>query len=275
MGHRTIMRVPLDFDHPQGEVWPGYLSPDPRPCPAGDDCYNGYTVDGVWLKSVVTCLALLSASDHDSTRPNGVFPHPWLEGLPLAPQTTKPVGRRWDGTPYRQGAAPGEGYVSCVPKVAPATKAFNDLVIGLLASVDESRAEYRRKDMFLGHDAVDSWQIAKAIVTAAGLDPNDWGICPTCEGHCCHPDDIDMNDDWTSTEPPEGPGWQLWETTSEGSPVSPVFESPEALAEWCEDNASWFAGEKTTRESWLRMFVNDTTDVDTMLIYSRPSESAS
>ncbi len=34
------------------------------------------------------------------------------------------------------------------------------------------------------------------------------------------------------SEPPEGEGWQLWETVSEGSPVSPVFESAEQLADW-------------------------------------------
>lgn len=270
MGHRTTKRVPLDFDHPRNEVWPGYLSPSPRPCPEGDACLNGYTVDGAWLKSIVTCLTLLSQCDHDRSRPNGLFPHPWLENLPFAPQTTKPVGRRWDGTPYRQDAPIGEGYVPCIPKVAPATKAFNDLVLGLLATVDPDRAERRRTDMWMGHDSIDSWQIAKALVTAAGLDPDSWGVCPTCEGHCCHPDDIDMNDDWRPTEPPEGEGWQLWETTSEGSPVSPVFGTVEALASWCAINATWFGSEKTTYENWLRMFVNDTTDVDTMLIYTHP-----
>ena len=30
-------------------------------------------------------------------------------------------------------------------------------------------------------------------------------------------------------DPPNGDGYQLWETTSEGSPVSPVFESIDAL----------------------------------------------
>ena len=35
---------------------------------------------------------------------------------------------------------------------------------------------------------------------------------------------------------PEGEGWQIWETVSEGSPVTPVFATPEELAKWCVEN---------------------------------------
>lgn len=31
-------------------------------------------------------------------------------------------------------------------------------------------------------------------------------------------------------EPPSGEGWQVWETVSEGSPVTPVFPTAESLA---------------------------------------------
>lgn len=43
---------------------------------------------------------------------------------------------------------------------------------------------------------------------------------------------------YLSDEEPEncgplpGEGWQLWETVTEGSPISPVFGSAESLAEW-------------------------------------------
>jgi len=39
-------------------------------------------------------------------------------------------------------------------------------------------------------------------------------------------------------EPPEGVGWQMWEDTSEGSPISPVFKTAEELAQWLEDNGA-------------------------------------
>ena len=55
-------------------------------------------------------------------------------------------------------------------------------------------------------------------------------------------------------EPPVGEGWQMWETTSEGSPISPVFASPEDLATWLADtNASTFGSLTATASQWLKM----------------------
>ena len=54
-------------------------------------------------------------------------------------------------------------------------------------------------------------------------------------------------------EPPTGEGYQLWETTTEGSPQSPVFATPEELAQWLVDNnASTFGCQTTTYENWLK-----------------------
>ncbi len=54
-------------------------------------------------------------------------------------------------------------------------------------------------------------------------------------------------------EPPKGPGWQMWTTTDE-APMSPVFKTPEQLADWLTDTkASAFAHQKASREEWLAM----------------------
>ena len=66
-----------------------------------------------------------------------------------------------------------------------------------------------------------------------------------------------MHDEWESFAPEEGEGFQLWETTSEGSPQSPVFASLEELAEWCAENASVFADETATKQQWMKMLDND------------------
>ena len=59
-----------------------------------------------------------------------------------------------------------------------------------------------------------------------------------------------------SVEVPEGPGWQMWETTSEGSPISPVFETPEELARWLADTGASALGSQTaTYDQWLAMIV--------------------
>lgn len=54
-------------------------------------------------------------------------------------------------------------------------------------------------------------------------------------------------------EPPVGEGYQLWETTTEGSPSSPVFATIEELCSWCEKNATTFANFKASKEEWMKM----------------------
>lgn len=57
-----------------------------------------------------------------------------------------------------------------------------------------------------------------------------------------------------SLDPPEGEGWQMWEDVTEGSPMSPVFATPEGLAQWLADNgASSFGSDTATYEQWLAM----------------------
>lgn len=41
--------------------------------------------------------------------------------------------------------------------------------------------------------------------------------------------------------PPTGEGWQMWEDTSEGSPMSPVFATREELARWLANYDQWLA----------------------------------
>jgi len=85
----------------------------------------------------------------------------------------------------------------------------------------------------------------KAYARIKGIEmPND--ACPDFEKF--------YNLPVLPVEPPEGEGYQLWETTSEGSPSSPVFETLELLCEWCETNATTFGHFKATKEEWKQMF---------------------
>lgn len=74
---------------------------------------------------------------------------------------------------------------------------------------------------------------------------------------CEYDDASDLTDekyDDFKIEVPEGKGWQMWETVSEGSPISPVFKTPEELAQWLADTkSSAFGSQTATYEQWLAM----------------------
>jgi len=85
-----------------------------------------------------------------------------------------------------------------------------------------------------------------------------------------YPDDWDWdNGDPPGYDPPTGEGWQLWETVSEGSPLTPVCATAEELARYCADplhGVTIFASDTCSYEKWLHMFLNDKTDVGSLLV---------
>lgn len=60
-------------------------------------------------------------------------------------------------------------------------------------------------------------------------------------------------DDWMPVWPPEmKTHYMMYQNTSEGTPISPAFATPEELAHWLADNnASTFADMTATYEQWL------------------------
>lgn len=62
-------------------------------------------------------------------------------------------------------------------------------------------------------------------------------------------------------EPPVGEGYQLWETVSEGSPMSPVFASLDELSEWCSSNVTGWRDCILSKEEWLEFFLAKTGGV--------------
>jgi len=82
--------------------------------------------------------------------------------------------------------------------------------------------------------------------------------CPCCEGEGqkyprIEPPGYEVEEfpDW---ENDRNYGWQMWENTSEGSPISPVCKSREELAHWLADNkASAFGHSTATYGQWLAM----------------------
>lgn len=83
----------------------------------------------------------------------------------------------------------------------------------------------------LGHDSINSWIVIQLRCKKAGVSH----VCAHCEGEghiWASPEAKHQFEAWERQEPPAGEGYQIWETVSEGSPCSPVFATPEELAEW-------------------------------------------
>ncbi len=69
--------------------------------------------------------------------------------------------------------------------------------------------------------------------------------------HGRRPDPCDYMPDWPQKERTH---LMMYEDCSEGTPISPAFETPEALARWLVDNsASAFGGQPASYEGWLNV----------------------
>jgi hypothetical protein len=213
---RSVRRVPLDFDWPQGKIWKGYVWPERFNFPKCASCdATGYSREARAIAETF-------------------YPHQI-------------------GGPYADRLA------------------WHDKISQ--AEVDHLLAEGRLRTWCDG-----TWQTLPRLAAGvnasqrgAGLDSHDGinrtvliryrcdrlGIvqhCPDCDGHgdIASPEEREAADAWEGSDPPTGDGWQMWETTSEGSPMSPVFDTPEKLARWLADTgASAFGRMTATYGQWL------------------------
>lgn len=101
-----------------------------------------------------------------------------------------------------------------------------------------------------GHDSLDAFAAVAKLGNLAGL-PDSWKTCANCDGDGIDPANKAAYDAWEPTEPPAGEGYQIWETVSEGSPISPVFATAEELAQWMAGK-KWGADKGSSYESWLK-----------------------
>lgn len=255
---REIKRVPLDFDWPQDEVWHGYRMPQKMhetPCLV---CHqSGFSqraqeLSGQWYGSApfdpastgstpytVDTPELRAFAEHNVSRnPDyygtgerailaeagrlaGLFNSEWMHHLTqddvdalLAQGRLSEFTHTWDPKQRRQ--------VPIEPTPTVTAEQVNRRSIS--------------PGTFL-HDSISRYIVVADRCRREGV-PDE---CPACDGHGnteAYPGQRAEIDAWERTEPPTGDGWQLWETVTEGSPISPVFTAPEELARWMVSGAS-------------------------------------
>lgn len=213
---REVHRVPLDFDWPLNKVWKGYLQPDELDGERCEACNgSGQTHFGWWLQKFSYAMGMLA--DDVRAQERGKPMHPWLREFP------HPHGH-WeypvDGDPQ---SGPGQFIID-----RPSADALD--FFGALLGVDKEKIT----GQMFGEDP--HYAVMRKLLEATGTDVS----CQDCGGHGeteKYPGQRAEAETWKPTGPPEGEGWQLWSTISEGSPISPVFSSADGLAGWMSDPA--------------------------------------
>lgn len=107
----------------------------------------------------------------------------------------------------------------------------------------------------MAHDSINAHVCIEARCEREGFPHT----CTKCggDGDYYSAEDKKLHDEWEPEGPPDGPGFQLWETTSEGSPVSPVFPTLDALCEWAAEGATTFGSFKASAAEWRKMLDAD------------------
>lgn len=267
---REVKRVPLNFDWPLKEVWSGFLMPDRLKEDKCPDCKNGYSPHAQNL--------------YDLWYGNLPF-HPASNGRePLTPET--PAVRAFaERNVTRSSEYYGTGELAITREAVRLAKLFNgswshhlnDEDVAALVEAERLHdfthtwikgSGWVKKDPPVvptavevnewslhgfGHDSINACVVVRARCERDGM--ND--TCQTCDGHStleAYEGQRAEAEAWESTGPPYGDGWQLWETTSEGSPTSPVFATADELAIWMSTHPSGFAGSTPSLDA-ARAFV--------------------
>lgn len=232
---RLCKRVPLDFSWPMKTLWIGYVNPYKSvECPY---CKHGYSEKAQKIREEVY------RTDYDDE----YLPNPYRSGWRYNPKE-KIHNLTQDEVDYIMSTYSEESrklmMESTVKPKFPEADKFTPEIVSYIDLVTP-----------LFQPNID-WLLIKYYSEKEGWDP----CCPHCrgEGRLFLNDEIKrLHEEFTWVEPPTGEGYQMWEDTSEGSPITPVFRTAEELAEYCErEGVSWFGSSTASKEDWLRV-IND------------------
>lgn len=245
---RDIKRVPIDFDWPTDKVWQGYLMPakfDEDKCM---DCFcTGSTPARQWIGRIGLMLDQL-VEDID-TQDQGKPMHPWLAEDTYPPTYTE------HNYELRQ--------VTRHEVIRPS----EDIIEFAQELVKDDRYEHNRT-VRRGFMSQNRYAFTEGLIRRAGL-PEKWGWCKSCNGHGSTEKYVGQRDEaekWERIEPPTGEGWQVWESVSEGSPISPVFPDSEGLIQWLMSPAYTWGTSRPLTRAQAEAFVGEGHSIGSFVI---------
>lgn len=253
---REAKRVPVGFGWARREVWEGYLMPEwlkPHECPECDG--QGWSPDGMYLHG------LWYGNEPFRPEDNGSTPHPVDAPAVVAVATRNVEYSR--GNPIL-GLAATDVNTECARLAALWNRRWrchlnaDDIAALNPRGLDTSGspADFNARYLGVVLGGPEPYPVIKARLAREGK-PHSCDLCGG-DGYVDEwPGQSAAREQWQPFGPPPGDGWQMWETTSEGSPVSPVFDTAEELARWCTDNETMFGEQRGTYEQWLGIVHGD------------------
>lgn len=263
--------MPLDFDWPLNKVWSGFLLPDElgeETCAVCDGSgYSGYArmLNARWYGHIPFDPAETGSKPYTTE----------------TPEVRAFAERNLAHSPQYYGT----GFLARDREARRLADLFNSQWSHHLDQTDVDALVESGRLVDFTHTWVkgDGWQPIEPVPTVTPEQVNAWSMvgfghdsinasivvrarcerdgqpveCADCGGHGSREKYEGQRAEaeaWEAAEPPTGDGWQLWETTSEGSPISPVFPSGDELAEWMSQNPCGFAKARIdldTARSWV------------------------